>query len=47
MEAGFVKPIMLNMCLTTLWCLTGFIFYYYGKTIRRWSKNSSVHNYTN
>ncbi|KAI9672286.1 MAG: hypothetical protein M1831_002101 [Alyxoria varia] len=42
-ESGYIKPIMLNMSLTTLWCLSGIIFYYYGKTFRRWSKNSDVH----
>ncbi|KAK5175779.1 uncharacterized protein LTR77_000919 [Saxophila tyrrhenica] len=32
-----------NMCLITLWCSFGILFYYFGKTFRRWSKNSSVH----
>ncbi|KAK5133559.1 hypothetical protein LTR08_007598 [Meristemomyces frigidus] len=43
MKSGFVPPIMTNMCLITLWCSFGFVFYYYGKTFRRWSKNDSVH----
>ncbi|KAK1816520.1 hypothetical protein LTR12_009111 [Friedmanniomyces endolithicus] len=42
-EKGYVPPIMTNMALITLWCLFGFVFYFYGKTFRRWSKNSSVH----
>lgn len=42
-EAGFVIPIMTNMALVTLWCLFGILFYFYGKTFRRWSKDSSVH----
>ncbi|KAL9060806.1 MAG: hypothetical protein Q9162_000510 [Coniocarpon cinnabarinum] len=42
-KSGYVKPIMLNMCLTTLWCLFGIVMYYYGKTFRRWTKNDKVH----
>ncbi|KAI7089274.1 serine/threonine kinase 16 [Hortaea werneckii] len=42
-EVGFVKPIMTNMCLMTLWCLCGIVYYYYGKTFRRWSKDDKVH----
>lgn len=40
---GFVPPIMTNASLITLWCLFGILFYYKGKTFRKWSKNSSVH----
>jgi len=40
---GFVPPIMLNMCLIFLWCSCGIIFYFWGKKMRGWSKNSSVH----
>lgn len=43
MKDGFVPPIMTNMSLVTLWCLFGFLFYFKGKTFRRWSKNSGVH----
>ncbi|KAF7192853.1 putative MFS-type transporter [Pseudocercospora fuligena] len=43
MKSGFVPPIMTNMSLTTLWCSFGILFYYCGKTFRRWSKNDSVH----
>jgi len=43
-KSGFVPPIMTNMCLITLWCSFGIVFYYFGKTFRRWSKNSSVHH---
>ena len=42
-EVGFVITIMTNMCLVTLWCSFGILFYYMGKTFRRWSKDSSVH----
>lgn len=34
---------MLNMALITLWCSFGIVFYYFGKTFRRWSKNDKVH----
>ncbi|KAJ9504178.1 hypothetical protein LTR99_005894 [Exophiala xenobiotica] len=40
---GYIPPIMTNASLILLWCLFGFLFYYKGKTFRRWSKNSSVH----
>ena len=40
---SYVPPIMTNMSLITLWCLFGILFYFVGKTFRRWSKNSSVH----
>lgn len=40
----FIKPIMANSCLILLWCLFGILFYFKGKTFRRWSKNSSVHS---
>lgn len=40
---GFIAPIMTNAALITFWCLFGILFYYKGKTFRRWSKNSSVH----
>ncbi|CCT65017.1 related to HOL1, putative substrate-H+ antiporter [Fusarium fujikuroi] len=42
-KAGFIPPIMTNGSLVFLWCLFGVVFYYYGKTFRRWTKNSSVH----
>ncbi|KAL1638620.1 hypothetical protein SLS58_008738 [Diplodia intermedia] len=42
-EAGFIPPIMTNMALITLFSACGIIFYFYGKTVRRWSKNSNVH----
>jgi len=43
-EAGYIKPIMTNGTLVLLWCLCAIIFYFYGKTFRRWTKNSSVHH---
>lgn len=42
-SAGYITPIMVNMTLTTVWCLFGVLFWYYGKTFRRWTKNSKVH----
>lgn len=42
-KSGYVPPIMTNMSLTTLWCLFGVAFYFFGKHCRRWSKHSSVH----
>ncbi|KAK5167931.1 hypothetical protein LTR04_006839 [Oleoguttula sp. CCFEE 6159] len=40
---GFIPPIMTNMALITLWCSFGILFYYKGKTFRKWSKDSKVH----
>lgn len=40
---GYIPPIMTNCSLITLWCLFGILFYYKGKTFRRWTKNSSMH----
>ena len=42
-QSGYVKPIMCNMCLTVLWCAFGLLFYFKGKTFRRWTKKSNVH----
>ncbi|EGU72231.1 hypothetical protein FOXB_17258 [Fusarium oxysporum f. sp. conglutinans Fo5176] len=42
-EAGFIPVFMLNMGLTLLWSLFSILFYYKGKTIRGWTKNSNVH----
>ncbi|KAJ6080489.1 hypothetical protein N7467_010242 [Penicillium canescens] len=42
-KSGFVKPIMLNMSLATLWCLCAIPFYFYGKRFRGWTAKSSVH----
>jgi hypothetical protein len=42
-KAGYVPPIMLNMSLTTLWCLFAVVMYVYGKQFRRWTKNDRVH----
>ncbi|KAL3422543.1 hypothetical protein PVAG01_06699 [Phlyctema vagabunda] len=43
-KSGYIPPIMTNMSLITLWCLTGVIFWYCGKTFRRWTKDSKVHS---
>jgi len=42
-QDGFIPPIMTNASLILLWCLFGILFYYKGKTFRRWSRNSKVH----
>lgn len=42
-EAGFIPPIMTNASLILLWCLFGILFYYKGKTFRKWSAKSNVH----
>ncbi|KAK0647745.1 putative MFS-type transporter [Lasiodiplodia hormozganensis] len=42
-EVGFIPPIMTNMALITFFSACGIIFYFYGKTMRRWTKNSNVH----
>ncbi|QSS48666.1 hypothetical protein I7I53_08729 [Histoplasma capsulatum var. duboisii H88] len=42
-RSGFIPAIMLNMCLTTLFCACGTIFYYYGKRLRKITANSKVH----
>ncbi|KAH6688426.1 major facilitator superfamily domain-containing protein [Plectosphaerella plurivora] len=42
-ESGFIPAFMMNMGLTVLWCGLGVVFYYHGKTFRRWTRNSSVH----
>ncbi|KAH8700059.1 MFS transporter-like protein [Phaeosphaeriaceae sp. PMI808] len=43
MADGFIPPIMTNACLILLWCLFGILFWWKGKTFRRWTKDSSVH----
>ncbi|RMD42401.1 hypothetical protein DV735_g2691, partial [Chaetothyriales sp. CBS 134920] len=43
-ESGWVKPIMMNMCLTVLWCSFGVVYYIWGKRMRGWTKDSKVHN---
>lgn len=35
-KSGFIPPIMTNGSLVLLWCLFGVLFYYKGKTFRRW-----------
>lgn len=42
-EVGYIIPIMTNMALATLFCGTGIVFWYWGKTFRRWTRDSSVH----
>lgn len=42
-QSGFIAPIMTNACLILLWCLFGILFWWKGKTFRRWTRNSKVH----
>jgi len=41
---GYIPAIMTNMSLITLWCCCGVIFWFAGKTFRRWTRNSKVHS---
>ncbi|RBQ69653.1 hypothetical protein FVER14953_10019 [Fusarium verticillioides] len=41
----FIPVFMTNMGLTVLWCGLGAVFYFYGKTFRRWTKDSNVHGF--
>ena len=41
---GYLPPIMLNMCLIFFWCAFGILFYFKGKTFRKWTRNSMVHD---
>ncbi|CRK22603.1 hypothetical protein BN1708_003544 [Verticillium longisporum] len=43
-ESGFIPVFMTNMALTVFWCGLGVVFYFHGKTFRRWTRNSKVHN---
>jgi MFS family permease len=41
---GFIAPIMTNNGLTLLWVIGGGVgLFFFGKTVRRWTKDSSVH----
>lgn len=42
---SFIGPIMTNAALTTLWCSFGLLFWWKGKALRRWTRNSSVHQH--
>ncbi|KAM0228550.1 hypothetical protein ACHAPO_010627 [Fusarium lateritium] len=44
-KSGFIPVFMTNMGLTVLWCGLGAVFYFYGKTFRRWTKDSNVHGF--
>ncbi|KAF2130324.1 serine/threonine kinase 16 [Dothidotthia symphoricarpi CBS 119687] len=43
MEDGFIPTIMTNGSIALFFCLFGVLFWWKGKTVRRWSKNSNVH----
>ncbi|KAH8898239.1 MFS transporter [Thozetella sp. PMI_491] len=40
---GFIPPILVNMALTTVFCLCGILFWYYGKHLRGITAKSFVH----
>jgi hypothetical protein len=43
---GFIPPLMLLMAMTVGFSLIGGIFlYFYGKTMRRWSRNAKIHSF--
>ncbi|RDW62642.1 hypothetical protein BP5796_10944 [Coleophoma crateriformis] len=42
-RSGYIPPIMTNMSLITLWCLFGILFWFCGKTFRKWTRDSKVH----
>lgn len=41
--SGFVIPIMMNMALALFFCSLTIVFYFKGKTFRKWTANSKVH----
>lgn len=43
-KSGYIIPFMTNMALTVFFMALGIVFYFYGKTFRKWTRNSSVHN---
>ncbi|RNJ54675.1 hypothetical protein D7B24_009498 [Verticillium nonalfalfae] len=43
-KSGFIPVFMTNMALTVFWCGLGVVFYFHGKTFRRWTRNSKVHD---
>ncbi|KAI1336650.1 major facilitator superfamily domain-containing protein [Xylariaceae sp. FL0016] len=42
-ESGFRAPVLVNMGLTTVFCLCAIIFWFYGKKFRGMTKDSFVH----
>lgn len=43
-KSGYIQPIMTNMALLIVWSLSGIIFWFFGKTFRKWTRNSKVHS---
>lgn len=43
-SSGFIIPFMTNAAIMFFILLVGIVYYYYGKTFRRWTRNSSVHD---
>jgi hypothetical protein len=40
-KSGYIEPIMVNNGLTLLWVIGGGVsLYFWGKTVRRWTKDS-------
>lgn len=44
LKSGYIPPIMTNASLILFFCCTGVIFWFYGKTFRKWTKDSKVHS---
>ncbi|OJJ52757.1 hypothetical protein ASPSYDRAFT_95125 [Aspergillus sydowii CBS 593.65] len=42
-DSGFVIPIMMNMAMALFFCSLTIVFYFKGKTFRKWTANSKVH----
>lgn len=43
-KSGYIPAFMTNMSLMLFFMGLGIVFYYYGKTMRKWTRNSSVHS---
>jgi hypothetical protein len=45
-KSGFIPPILLLMAMTVGFGLIGgILLYFYGKTMRRWSRNAKIHSF--
>ncbi|KAK9342741.1 major facilitator superfamily domain-containing protein, partial [Lipomyces starkeyi] len=43
-KVGYVTPLCLNMAICVLWILFAVPLYFFGKRVRGWSKDNSVHH---
>ncbi|KAJ5666669.1 hypothetical protein N7462_011078 [Penicillium macrosclerotiorum] len=41
-KSGYIPAIMMNMCLTVLWCSFGIVFHFWGKRCRKWTAKSDI-----